>query len=286
LLPTHQCCADRQPHNSMSTSIEQLYGELWGKSVPGFDDEMGKSLSPRDSDGLYDLFAPCGVGPEHLILDVGSRDAGHAIALAKRFGCRCVAVDPVPLHMPLMQKAIAEADLGDRVTAEQAAIEALPSADATVDAIWCRDMLNHVDLPRGFAECARVLKSGGFMFIYVTLATDTCEPREAARLYTALAIQPENMRPAYFRECAQAAGLAIVSIDQIESEWREHAIEEGDTWGELSSLLRIARMRRRETDLVERYGRERYEATLASDLWGIYQLLGKLCPTVYLLRKP
>jgi len=34
-----------------------------------------------------------------------------------------------------------------------------------------------------------------------------------------------------------------------------------------------------------RAGDER-EAALAGDLWGIYQLLGKLCPTVYRLRKP
>ena len=28
-----------------------------------------------------------------------------------------------------------------------------------------------------------------------------------------------------------------------------------------------------------------FEAMLAGSLWGVYQLLGKLCPTLHLLRK-
>jgi hypothetical protein len=44
-------------------------------------------------------------------------------------------------------------------------------------------------------------------------------------------------------------------------------------------------MRRSETTLVADYGRERYEATYANFLWGIYQMLGKLQPTIYLLAK-
>jgi hypothetical protein len=132
----------------MAASVGELYGELWGKSVPGFDEDLKRSLDPRSADCLYDMLGRCGIGPAHLVLDAGSRDAGHAIELARRFGCRCVAIDPVPLHMQSMQQALAEAAL------------------------------------------------------------------------------------------------------------------------------------------VEKYGRDRYEATYASDLWGIYQLLGKLCPTVYLLQKP
>ena len=219
------------------------------------------------------------------MLDVGSRDAGHALELARRFGCRCVAIDPVALHRQQMSRTIAEAGLESQVTAVQAAIEALPFADASVDAIWCRDVLNHVDLPHGFAESARVLKPGRFMLIYVTLATDQCEPREAARLFAALAIVPRNMRPKYFEGCACSAGFAIDLIDWIDSEWREHAIESGDRWEELKALLQIARMRRQEDKLALRYGRKQYEAAYAGELWGIYQLLGKLCPTIYRLRK-
>ena len=49
--------------------------------------------------------------------------------------------------------------------------------------------------------------------------------------------------------------------------------------------MRCSRMRRREEELVQRHGRNVYEAAYAGELWGIYQLLGKLCPMVYRLRK-
>jgi ubiquinone/menaquinone biosynthesis C-methylase UbiE len=269
----------------MPLSIDELYGELWGKSPPGLAADVRRSLHPRSADSLYDAFAACEVRPGDLVLDLGSRDAGHAIELAKRFGCRCVAIDPVALHREQMRKAIDAAGAGSQVTAMQAAIEALPFAGESADALWCRDVLNHVELPRGFAECARVLKPGRFMLIYVTLATERCEPREAARLFEALAILRGNMHPDYFEACARAAGLVIDLVDRIDSEWREHAIESGDRWEELKALLQIARMRRQEEELVQRYGRKQYEGALAGELWGIYQLLGKLCPTVYRLRK-
>jgi hypothetical protein len=124
------------------------------------------------------------------------------------------------------------------------------------------------------------------MLVYVTLATDRMEPRESARICAALAIVPANMTPDRFEGYAREAGFEIATVDRIDSEWREHALENGDQWGALSSLLRVARMRRREEKLSQRYGQSRYEAAHASDLWGIYQFLGKLCPTIYLLRKP
>ena len=75
-----------------------------------------------------------------------------------------IALDPVPQADDVLEGTIEE----------------LPLADASADWIWCRDVLVHVDVERGLAECARVLKPGGRMLAYVTLATDLLEPREAA----------------------------------------------------------------------------------------------------------
>ncbi|MEZ4664666.1 MAG: methyltransferase domain-containing protein [Caldilineaceae bacterium] len=58
-----------------------------------------------------------------------------------------------------MREAIAlvqEKGLTNRVAIHQGAIEAIPLEAASVDHIWCRDMLNHLpDLRRGLAECRR-----------------------------------------------------------------------------------------------------------------------------------
>ena len=268
----------------MGVTVERLYGELWGEGDPAIERELGRSLAPRGPEMLYDLFGRLAPRPDDLILDVGARDARYAIDLVRRFGGRAIAVDPVPRHGELSRAAIAEAGLADRVVFRQAGIEALPLAAAEVDHVWCRDVLNHVDLARGLAECRRVLKPGGGMLVYQTFATGLLEPREAERLYRSMAIVPANMDETSFTAAARVAGFAIELRDPIDSEWRERWAEDGER-GALDDLLAIARLRRNREALVARFGSDRYEAILGGRLWGIYQFLGKLRPTAFLLRR-
>src|SRR4051794_25406747 len=114
-----------------------------------------QSLKPRSSDMLYDLFAGFGPAAESKVIDIGCRDARYAIELAARFGCHVLGIDPAPIHIERARTRITEAGLADRVRAELAGIEAVPAADGSLDVIWCRDVLNHVDLSRGLTECAR-----------------------------------------------------------------------------------------------------------------------------------
>ena len=260
-----------------------LYNDIWN-STSELEARCKESLNPRGSDMLYDLFAGFSPTPQSEIIDIGCRDATYAIEIANRFGSRVLGIDPAPIHIERARKKIAEAGRADRVRAELAGIEALPAADASLDMIWCRDVLNHVDLQRGLAECVRVLKPGGQMLVYQTFATPALEDREAARIYAAMAIVPQNMAEAFFQASAEAAGLSITTRDVVSSEWRERWAEEGST-ALLEDLLGVARMRRSEPTLVAQYGHEQYEATYGSCLWGIYQMLGKLQPTIYLLAK-
>jgi SAM-dependent methyltransferase len=266
-------------------TVEELYGDFWAEDESGLDAELERSLNPRPVESLYDAFGDLGVTEGDLVLDVGCRDAKHSLELVRRFGCRVVAADVITWHLEKANERVAEEGVEDRVTVLEAAIESLPLGDGTIDYVWCRDMLNHVRLPEALPECFRVLRPGGRMLVYQTFATEQCEPDEAARIYRALAMHPENMSRAYFERNARAAGFEVTAVDEIDSEWREYWIENGKR-DVLDDLLRIARLRRREDELVARYGRDRYEAALWGSAWGAYQLLGKLCPTAYALEKP
>jgi ubiquinone/menaquinone biosynthesis C-methylase UbiE len=265
-------------------TVEELYGQLWAGDE-AFRTEVDRSLDPRPAESLYDAFAALGVDERDVVLDVGCRDAKHSVELVRRFGCRVIAADPVVEHVEGARQRVADENVGDRVTVLEAAIESLPLEDGSVAHVWCRDMLNHVRLPEALSECFRVLRPGGGMLAYQTFATDLCEPREARRLWSATAIVPENMVRSYFEQNAHEAGFEITGVDEIDSEWREFWLESGDSHT-IDLLLRAARLRRRETELVALYGRDKYEAALAGAVWGVYQLLGKLCPTVYTLEKP
>jgi SAM-dependent methyltransferase len=265
------------------TTIEELYGEIWADD-DALERDLERSLDPHGTDSLFDVFAALGPRRGELVVDVGARDAGHTIRLVREHGLRAVALDPVPLHVERARRAVADAGLDDQIDVAEAGIEAIPVGDGDADWIWCRDVLVHVRLEPGLAECARVLRRGGRMLAYVTLATDELEPREATRLFDALAIPAESTQPATVEAAAEHAGLTLVARTQLGSEWRERMIEEG-TWSPADDLLRLSRLRRNRADLLQRHRPERLAAYVASSLWGIYQLLGKLCPTIYVWER-
>ena len=61
-------------------------------------------------------------------------------------------------------------------------------------------------------------------------------------------------------------------------------VEDGE-WDARADAVELARLRRRESDLVDRHGAARVAAAAGGRLWGLYQLLGKLCPAVYVWER-
>jgi SAM-dependent methyltransferase len=262
--------------------LNELYGDI-GMSDEAFEARLERSLGPRGPDMLYEALGALGINQDHDLLDVGCRDATHTCELARRYGCRALGIDPVAHNIARSRTVIVGSGQAGRVRAIEGRIEAIPAGHNEFDFIWCRDMLNHVlDLRAGLAECARVLRPGGKMLVYQTFATDLLEPGEAARLYQALAVVPANMSTAAFEAACQGVGLRVAKRDTIASEWREYWEETGA--GTTSrQLLRIARMRRDRERLIAELGLAAYESELANCHWGVYQMLGKLCPMMYVL---
>ncbi len=269
----------------MSTNAFDLYNDLWATSKPGFEVRIGQSLNPRGPKSLEERFAQFSITADDVVLDAGCRDADYAVDFAKQFGCRVIALDPMPHHMELAAKKIAEAGVADQVTAVQGWIEEMPLDDRSIDYLWCRDTMNLVEFRRGVPECFRVLRPGGRMLVYQNFATELMEPNEARRLYEPMAIRPENMQREYFEQEVTAAGFRTLEVDVIGTEWRERGMEEG--WQSMDPLLlRMARIRRLEAELVAEYGRAYVEAEYAAEQWLVYQALGKLCPVIHVLQRP
>lgn len=266
-------------------SIEEIYrdSELDDATI---DTILAASLQPRPATMLYEKLEALGVNAQSMLLDIGCRDAKHTCELVQRFGSTALGIDPVDDHLQRAHQRISERQLTERLKVMKGRIEAIPTPPQKFDYIWCRDVLNHVpDLRLAMREAYRVLRPGGWMLIYQTFATPLLEPPEAARLYLPLAIIPANMSTAYFEEVTRHAGFQLLEKDTIGSEWRE-AWEEDGTHTTSTQLLHLARLRRKRDAYIAALGRTLYEVELANCYWGVYQMLGKLCPTCYLLRKP
>ena len=268
---------------ALNRTLEALYGDS-GISDEQLEASLNRSLDPRGPDLLFETIGALGLGPQHMLLDIGCRDARHTCELVKRFGCRALGIDPVAYNIVKAQALIARYGLAERVSAIDGRIEALPAGNREVDYIWCRDVLTHVpDLRAGLAECVRVLQPAGAMLVYMTVATELLEPREAEWLYPPLGVVPANMDSANVEAAFGDVGLQIVRRDAIGSEWREHWEEDG-TRTTSKQLLQIARMRRDRERLLAEIGAANYDSELANCHWGVYQMLGKLRPMLYVLE--
>src|SRR6266545_4441925 len=123
-----------------------------------FEKELDASLDPRGPSVLFDFVAGFDLAPGCVAVDVGCGEGMHALSLAERFGFAVTGVDPVPRHVEVAREAAGS----EGPTFVLGTAESLPIPDASVDLVWCRDVLVHVaDLPSVYAEFRRVLRPGG-----------------------------------------------------------------------------------------------------------------------------
>jgi SAM-dependent methyltransferase len=272
-------------------TAEELYG--YGSAFAdyeAFDAALDQSLEPRGPGLLFDLVAQLGLPPGSAAVDVGARDARHCIELSRRFGFAVYGVEPVRRHLDEAARALdalaaSEPEVAARVRVDQGVAEQLPEPDGSVDLIWCRDVLVHVqDLETVFREFARVLRPGGRAVIYQMTATDWLTPGEAARLWPPVGAYASSVDPERFEAAIAAGALTVGQCIQLGGEWRERSEEDGE--GRTSrQLLHVSRLLRNRRAYQERFGADAYEAMLTNGLWGVYQMIGKLDPRVYVLHR-
>jgi SAM-dependent methyltransferase len=126
-----------------------------------------ESVNARDYDDLRPDYAPeavawvasrCGLGPRSRVVDL----AAGTGKLSKRFasmGVEPIAVEPAANMRALIRRGMPRARVVGGVA------EALPLADASVDAVVVGNAFHHFDAARGFAEVRRVLCPGGVLAI-------------------------------------------------------------------------------------------------------------------------
>ncbi len=127
-----------------------------------------------------------------------------------------------------------------------------------------------------------MLKQDGRMLVYTVFVTDLLAPQEFELLEGHLGNVSSNLVERNVEEAFAGAGLAIERKDVIGTEFKEYAEER--TQPASRTLLRIARLRRLRTSLVESRGEDVYDHVEANLHWEVFQFLGKLQPTVYVLR--
>jgi SAM-dependent methyltransferase len=264
----------------MAWSLEQAY-DAYPRIEQEFAAMLDRSLHPRGPELLFELAAGLGLAPGAVVIDVGCGEGRHAAELASRFGFRAIGLDPVPRHIEAAHASAGPA--GPAFLLGSAGH--LPARDASVDLIWCRDVLVHVpDLAAAFSEFQRVLKPGARALICQMLGTSRLEPGEAAWLWDTMGISPGSATAVHVEAAISAAGLGIDRCIEVGTEWGEWAEEHNGQGGR--KLLHAARLLRGRDAYLGRYGQAAYDMMLGDCLWHVYGMIGKLTRCVYLLSRP
>lgn len=161
--------------------------------------------------------------------------------------------------------------------------EALPVDDASVDLVWCRDVLVHVaPLDKAYAEFRRILRESGRVLVYQScFATDRLQREEAEWLWRTGGVVPSSAQPESTDTAIATAGLQVDERIDVGIEWAEWSEEQ--TGNKSRQLLHAARLLRAPERYIEQFGQAAYDIMLGDCLWHVYHMIGKLRGRVYLL---
>jgi SAM-dependent methyltransferase len=210
--------------------------------VVDLDREMSDVIptgTTRDSQFLFERMTRAtleatGAAPGRRVLDVASGFGQDALALRAQ-GAEVVGVEP-SARMTAWARLVSEKASGAVPHWVRGWADALPFADASFDAVFCKGALDHFDRPAlAIAEMARVTRPGGRVVLAVanfeSLACRAARaadrfregvlgraPRRGRRHYDVPADHFTRFEPALLREHAQRS-LAIESTLGLSLAW-------------------------------------------------------------------
>lgn len=247
-----------------NTIIAQLC-EQFAAEIPALSDEM-----------LFDVSAQY-IDSTMCVLDVGCRDASKTRKLQRRTGASVIAMD-------LLSDAFDCRWSDPRLLVMQADARYLPYTYNAFDAIWCIDMLSHVDdVATCFMEFDRVLKPGGVLIIYSMECAADKELPEQAYLMNHLALAPSFADRQRIPHAAQH-WFELRERIEIGGQWRE-AWEMAGERVVSQQLVRISRLNRFRNQLIDAVGEARYHVEYARCMANVWHPMGYFSPVMWVYRK-
>lgn len=143
--------------------IPTLYGSLW----VGYDDAQWEQSIELFGERLARNGFDLGWFRGKDCLDAGCGGGRYTVAMARLGARQAVGVDLGEVGLADAAKR-AQAEPGDNITFRRASVLDLRFEDASFDFVCCNGVLHHTTDPeRGLAEIWRVLRPGGYLWLYV-----------------------------------------------------------------------------------------------------------------------
>ena len=208
-----------------SDDADAFYTEVWG----GEDIHVGlytsanepiASASRRTVDRMADLAGP--LSPDTRILDLGAGYGGAMRHLARRFGCRCVALNLAEIENERNRRMTHDAGLEQNIEIVQGDFTVLDFGDASFDLLWSQEAFLHAgDRISVCAEASRVLKPGGRLVFTDPMQTDHAPEDRLQPILDRLHLD-SLASPSFYRETLAYVGMTEILFDEHPEQLARH----------------------------------------------------------------
>ncbi len=99
------------------------------------------------------------------IADIGCGTGASTLVLARHLDAHITAVDFIPEFLATLEADAARAGIADRIKTLATSMDALPFADAELDAIWSEGAIYNIGFENGVAAWRKHLKRGGILAV-------------------------------------------------------------------------------------------------------------------------
>ena len=203
-------------HRIDSPANRALRVDLW---EPGDDLGQHSFLTPRYFDRIAERL---GIGPDTVVLDLGSGTGGPAIHIAAHTGCRMTGLEVNAVGVATARRLLADSGLDERVGFVQGDGMEMPFDDASFDVVISMNVMNVFEDKVGlFREVRRVLRPGG-VWAFVSGTFDFAEGDDPIRerLSRGYAIPQFTDTLAGYKAKLREAGFVVDEVVEYISDFR------------------------------------------------------------------
>ncbi|MEX1081591.1 MAG: methyltransferase domain-containing protein [Halofilum sp. (in: g-proteobacteria)] len=208
-----------------SEDADNFYYHIWGGEdlhigLYKSDSESIRDASERTCHHMMDMLK--NIDENSYVLDVGAGYGGSMRHLARRFGCKSVALNLSEAENERDREKNKEQGFDHLIKVVDGDFTQVPYADETFDLVWSQDAFLHSgNREQVFAEAVRVLKPGGELLFTDPMQADDANTQELQPIYDRLHLESLGS-PGFYREQAKKHGLTELGFEDLTHQLTNH----------------------------------------------------------------